>query len=319
MLLPLNLAAYYVFSLNELRYNMAILPLLALIAGFGVAELARRRVPAILIVGIWALSIVPLDGNFQLERMIQHWPNQPIQQMAAVLAPRVQPDDVIVNLLGDENRPTLALTPLMYYMDDFGARIEIVENSTIPGTGRFAERVRAAVGDADRLWLINDPRWASDEWTLFEYLLNEQELDHCATITDTQDMRIWAFGRVGDGADARQFGDGIRMGLIGAPQIHDGLLQVWLAFDVAAQVPAQTYSFALHLLDGDGQVQAQVDLGLPGAGQSCRYLELPVDQLPDGEYALHAAVYNWQTGERLASVGAGGATNDYPLLGIVTH
>ncbi len=56
VLLPLNLAAYYVFSLNELRYNMAILPLLALIAGFGVTELARRRVPAILIVGIWALS-----------------------------------------------------------------------------------------------------------------------------------------------------------------------------------------------------------------------------------------------------------------------
>ena len=219
VLLPLNLAAYYGFSLNELRYNMAILPLLALIAGFGVYELARRRIPPVLIVGIWVLSIIPLDGNFQLERMIQHWPNQPIEQMAQVLAPRVQPDDVIVNLLGDENRPTLALTPLMYYMGDFGARIEVVENSTIPGTQRFAERVRQAVGDADHLWLLYDPRWRSQEWTLFEYLLNEQNIYHCGTVADTQDMRIWAFGRVSDSTAARSFGDGINMGLIGAPQL----------------------------------------------------------------------------------------------------
>ena len=98
-----------------------------------------------------------------------------------------------------------------------------------------------------------------------------------------------------------------------------GLLQVWLAFDVNDQVPPQTYSFALHLLDGDNQVRAQVDMGLPDAGQSCRYLEIPADNLPPGEYSLHTAVYNWQTGERLTSVGADGTVSDYPLLGAVDN
>ena len=170
------------------------------------------------------------------------------------------------------------------------------------------------MGTRIALWLINDPRWATDEWTLFEYLLNQQDVYHCATITDTQDMRIWAFGRVHDSAGAFPFGDSVRIEPIGAPRVDDGLLQVWLGFTVFSDVPPQTYSLALHLLDGAGQVRAQVDQGLPDVGRSCRYFEIPVADLPDDEYALHAAVYNWQTGERLESVDADRTRTDYPLI-----
>ncbi len=117
-----------------------------------------------------------------------------------------------------------------------------------------------------------------------------------------------------DSAGAIPFGDGVRIEPIGAPRISDGLLQVWLSFTVFSDVPSQIYSLALHLLDDAGQVRAQVDQGLPEVGQSCRYFEIPVNDLPSGDYALHAAVYNWQTGERLTSAGADRTLTDYPLI-----
>jgi hypothetical protein len=308
LLLPLNLAAYYLFSLNELRYNMTVLPLLALLVGFGVDALAKRRVPAVLILSIWLAAGLALDGNFQIDRIIQRWPGQPIREMAAALDARVSPDDVIVNLLGDENRPTLALHPLVYYMGKFNARIEVVENSTYPGIDNFAARVREAVGDASRVWLVDDPRWTNTEWPLFEYLLNRQDLYHCETAADTAEMRVWGFGRIPADGAGWQYGDGIRLSTLGAPRVRDGLLQVWLGYRIAPQVPPGTYSVALHVLDAGGQLRAQQDVGLPAAGISCGAMEIPVGGLPPGDYTLHAAVYHWQTGERLVSAAPDGAS-----------
>lgn len=318
ILLPLNLAAYYAFSLNELRYNMALLPLLALIVGFGVNELAKRRVPPLLILGIWVAGALALDGDFQMERTIQRWPGQPIREMATVLEARVAPEDVIVNLLGNENRPTLALHPLDYYMRDFGARIEVVENSTRPGTQAFAARLREAVVDANRIWLLYDPRWASAEWALFEYVLNEQNLYHCGTLADTDTMLIQGFGRMMPDEPGLRFGEDVAVSVIDAPVVRDGHLQVWLAWGVGVGVPPGLYSLALHLLDSDTQLQAQFDSGLPATGASCRYVEIPVDDLSPGTYQLHMTVYNWQTGERLMSNAADGLSSDYPLLDSVT-
>ena len=65
--------------------------------------------------------------------------------MAAVLEPRVRPDDVIVNLIGDENRPSLALHPLVHYLGGSGARIEVVENNhRIRGHKTLRNRVHEA-------------------------------------------------------------------------------------------------------------------------------------------------------------------------------
>jgi hypothetical protein len=317
LLFPLNLAAYYAFSLNEPRYNLAMLPLLALLAGFGVNELAKRRIPPALICGIWLLGFFAVEGNFQVERMLQRWPVQMIREMAAVLSPHVSSEDVIINLLGNEDRPTLALTPLVHYMGSFGARLEVVENSTFPGTQIFARRVQEAVGDADRVWLVHDPRWEMKEWALFEYLLNQQDLYHCATLVESDNMLVWGFGRVNSSSQSWQFGDGVQVSVLSEPRINEEALQVWLGFEIAPEVPGNTYSTALHLLDETRQLRAQVDAPLPEAGKSCRYEEIPVTGLAAGEYALHLAVYNWQSGERLPSADTNGET-DYPLLEMIS-
>src|SRR5690606_3955863 len=61
IVLLLNLGAYAFFSLNELRYNIALLPLLALVGGVGAARLAKHGLSPILILGLWALSPLLLD------------------------------------------------------------------------------------------------------------------------------------------------------------------------------------------------------------------------------------------------------------------
>ncbi len=318
LMLALNLVAYYKFGLIELRYNMAVMPFLALLAGFGVDELAKRRIPPLLIVTVWIVSVFMLDGNFQMDRIIQHWPGQPIREMAQVLKPEVTKDDVIVNLIGDEDRSTLAAHSLVYYMGDFGARIEVVENNLRPDTQIFAARVRQAVGDANRLWLLHDPRWTTNEWNLFEYLLNEQNMYHCATLADRPNMLIWGFGKVTPNGQAWQYGDGIHLSLLSVPRIKDGLLQVWLGYQVDQQVPANTYSVGLYLIDSGNQVRAQFDRGLPTAGTSCQAIDLNAANLPVGDYHLQAAVYDWQTGKRLTSTAPDGTADDSQTVGTVT-
>jgi uncharacterized membrane protein len=317
-LLLLNLAGYYIFGLIELRYNMAILPFLALLAGFGLDELAKRRIPAGLIIGIWLVSGLSLDGNFQMDRIIQHWPPQPIREMAQALKLYVAPDDVIVNIISDEDRSTLAAHSLVYYMGDFGARIEVVENNLTPSVQTFAARMQQAAGDAQRLWVLRDPRWMSSIWGLSEYVLNAQNLYHCTTLANAPNMQIWGFGRIDPKGKVWQYGDGIRLSLLGTTHLKDGLLQVWLGYQTDASVPANTYSIGVHVTDASGQARAQFDEGLPTAGTSCQAMDIAVSDLAAGDYQLKAAVYNWQTSERLMSIASDGTSSDLPMLGTVT-
>ena len=314
LLFPLNLAIYYIFGLNELRYNMAIMPFLALLAGVGINELAKRRIPALLIVLIWTISALTLDGNFQMDRIIQRWPGQPIREMAHALEPQVASDDVIVNLIGDEDRPSLAPHPMVYYMGDFGARIEVVENTTYPGTQTFAARMRQAIGDTNRVWLLHDPRWASSEWSLSEYILNEQNRYHCATLADTSNMRIWGYGRIDSTAPAWRYGDGIQLSLVGAPRVKDGILQTWLGYQIDDSTPANTYSIGLFVFDSNNQRVAQFDRGIPAAGTSCQALDIDVSNLPAGDYQLRTTIYSWQTSERLPSTAPDDTSSDLPTI-----
>ncbi|MDX1994528.1 MAG: glycosyltransferase family 39 protein [bacterium] len=318
LLLPLNLVAYYILSVNELRYSLTLLPLLAVIAGFGIAELARQRVPAILVIVIWAAGAISVEGNFGYERLMHRWPPQPMREMAQVLENRAQEGDVIVNLVDSDNIPDLAQYVMAHYMIDLGARLEIAENRYIPGAPQFAERLRRSVGDSRHIWLVADPRWQIEESTLVDYVLYEESIYPCATLADEPTMIVRAYGRVDREADAWRFGDGIRVMHITPAQVRNGILQVWVAFEVAENVPPSTYSVGLHVVDANGGLQAQLDSGLPGVGVSCRYVEIPVGGLAPGEYNLHGVVYGWQDQARLEAVAPDGTVSDYPVMQRIT-
>ncbi len=76
------------------------------------------------------------------------------------------------------------------------------------------------------------------------------------------------------------------------------------------------YSLAIHVIDpGTGERVAQGDVGA-GAGKAVSLRsEIDVSALPPGDYELHVALYDWQTGERLkARDVATGAVSDMHVL-----
>jgi len=168
------------------------------------------------------------------------------------------------------------------------------------------------------LWLLHDPRWTTTDWGLFEYTLNQQNVYHCTTLADTSKMTIWGFGRVDPKSQAWQYSEGIRLSTLGTPTLQDGHLQVWLGYQIDAKVPANTYSVGLYLLDASHQVRAQFDGGLPASGTSCQAPDMSTSSLPAGDYQLGAAIYNWQTGERLKGTAPDGTIADLQNLGTIT-
>jgi hypothetical protein len=78
----------------------------------------------------------------------------------------------------------------------------------------------------------------------------------------------------------------------------------WRALDV----PAETYSVALHVLDGDDNLVAQADAGLEALAFSCQRAEIDVSGLEAGTYRVSVVVYRWQDGVRL--LGADAATGE---------
>ncbi len=319
VLLALDMAGYYFLKVDEIRYAMSVLPLLALIAGFGIYELSKLHVPPALLVAIWLVSALVIDRNFEVRSILNRTQPQPVREMAQILAPRLEDGDVVLNILGVDNMGSLQLHPIVWYFADLPGRVEVLEIETRPSVQNYVERIGQAVGDAQRVWVTYDPYWISTEWSLLMYWLNEQDIYQCTTIQDDEQLRVLAFGRLTDDAPVFRYGSGIEVQLVGQINVRDGVLRVWLGFSLPPDVPPGTYSAALHVEDSSGQLRAQSDYGLPDAARSCRMVEIPLNQLPEGEYRLRTIIYDWRTGERLMATTPDGESVENPIMSMIDN
>jgi hypothetical protein len=129
--------------------------------------------------------------------------------------------------------------------------------------------------------------------------------------------------------DAR-FGEAIRLSgyaLAGDPFAPGDILPVTLFWEALASIP-ERYKVTVQLLDGAGQLVAQVDTepsdGLsptttwyPGQVLADRYgVPLPAD-LPSGRYHLIVGLYHTVSGERLPVILDGEPVGDHLSLGSV--
>ena len=82
--------------------------------------------------------------------------------------------------------------------------------------------------------------------------------------------------------------------------LQDGRLLIRIDLQSADHYLLSHHSLALHVIDPrTGQRMAQGDVGVgPGTFVPLRS-DMDVSALPPGDYELHAALYDWQTGERL--------------------
>ncbi len=304
----LNMVAYRLILTNELRMSIDLLPVLALIAGFGVYQLAKLRVPPALVLSLWIASAVLVEGNFELTRLIQRTPPQPIREMAQALTPYLSEGDVMLNVVGEGGVSAMHQHPIEQYFGSLPGREEIVEMETQPSVQAYVQSLQQKVGDAQRIWLTYSPQWISTEWSLMMYMFDQWNIYRCTTLVDNADMRIMGFGRIDPNTPAWTF-DGIEGRIIGTPLVNGDRLDVWTGFSVAPDVPPDTYSFGLHLLDSTGTLRAQFDAGVPN-GVGCQLAQMSMAGLPAGEYSIHLLIYNWRTGERLIGTAPNGTTGD---------
>jgi len=292
----LSLATMRALRLNEIRYALGALPLMAVAVGLGfrTARQLAAYLPALL-VGIMGIAAIAVESTPAVKHLNQRFPSGPIREMVQTIAPHLREGDAIINILGEGLRSTIQANPLSYYMGSLPGRVEIVERVFLPSVSAFVGRVRQAVGDSRHVWVLYSPEWPSTEWSLFLHLLEQDGFRPCATLSDTPAMRIMSFADTDGFAPSAKFGNGIGVGLLGTPTERDGQLRALIGFAVDPATPPETYSFSLRLVDSEGAIRAQVDQGVPGAGLGCRLAPLEVSALPSGEYRLQVVVYAWQT------------------------
>lgn len=290
---------------------------LSLLFGLGTASLARRGVqPALLLVpwllvGVWSSLSWQEDPIKYIEWNVLH----------SQLEGQTQVDDSIVFHLhatkwdGDHRR---AMT---HYFSDFPEKPILLWSWPEAADDPYLEGTRAAVADAARVWSSYDPRYVHQRIAKFNSEMTRLGFASCGLFDSAPDMAVELFATAPNDAMPYQFGadrydDGIRMTTLGTlPDTSSGRLRLPIGWQMGTDVPVNTYSYALHLMDSSGALVAQHDIGLPPRHQfGCQVVAF--DPLPAGDYQLALVVYAWESGQRLdATDTLTGETADRVVIG----
>jgi len=285
---------------TQIRYLLALWPLLALIVGRGVARLAKSGVKPAFLLGIWIAAGVWNSADPSFIRQLGGSRHLPFHVLADVLGDRAQPGDVVVFHAPDN---WLADPVLAHYT--YGLPVRAVVMESLPGLeagGEYFRQTRQFIGDAPRVWLGLEtdvpPNFRLGE---FERAL-AVDYAACGMVFELPDMRLDLYAHVPDEGTPPpfRFGDGIGMTMLEPlPATAEQSLTVLLGWSVGADVPLNTYSVALHVDDEHGQLVAQADYALPSDAYACRASTITLASVPPGTYTLMAVVYDWSNGERL--------------------
>ena len=315
--------------LSELRYLIGMWPLLALLVGFGTAELARKRVsPALLLIawgggGIWAsLNAAPLMIAFHApdSDTVNHsyagaFRELPWRELRQTILARAQPGDALA--LHRPDAVWAVQGVFEYYFHDAPVRSKLLES--LPGRDQDDEYLPSArqfIADAPRVWLAVDKTLpATFRLREFQRALAADYV-MCEDVFDRPNMRLSLYARRPSEPVPIAFGDGIGLHLLEPLVVSaDRDLTARLGWLIAPDVPPATYSAALHVVAASGELVGQTDYGVPDGGFVCAASVISLRELPPGRYTLLAAVYDWRTGERLPGLSAAGEAGDRLRIG----
>jgi hypothetical protein len=323
-LLLLANAILQVMHEGRLRYFMLLLPPLAIGIGIAVERagyVQRLLTPLLLtmwiatgLVGVFSGSVTAgLDGSAY---------TMPLHRIEHELDTIIQPDDYLI-AFPPANLPTWRYrVPADFYLKDLGEGYfipNVLSDSDTEPVNSPDEIVTAA-GSRQRLWVAVSPDEQPPTFAPFQQGI-DVEYDLCSTVEQSPHLALSLYTRspvccVTDPATAEpilQFGDGIA--LTGyepiPPIIGSDILRVMLGWRLDASVPPDTYSYGLHIVDGDGRLVDQSDDGVPYQRFACEPATIDLTNLRPGEYTLLLVVYNWQTGAALpATDRRSGATGE---------
>jgi hypothetical protein len=215
----------------------------------------------------------------------------------------------------------------VFYLQNTPVDATVVE-SLAPGPSpeqRYQEAISRIERDQPpRVWIGSDARSEASDLSVLRTALEQQDYLACPVPLSLPAAQFEPFARSpvcclpGDTTPRIRFGDGIAItGVAHLPAAVTEALPVLLGWSVADDIPPYTYSVALHVDDGRGNLVAQADYSLAEMAFSCQETQLPLNDLPSGEYQLYVIVYAWESGQRLAGENtATGEHGERLLLGM---
>ena len=284
--------ALRIVSERRMRYLIALWPLLALLTGVGLRQLAgaHRRLVAVLLT-LWLVLGVSLALTSDLRYELGYFSQSSIHRLMPVMSEQISPSDFLI-----QDYHVAALDTRRYY-----ARLLGVDWATM---GRFQEDpfesirpVHAAYPYAWLLYLTKDRVGFAELPQALGRVFCERALEEWGLTLER--YALHSVENCPDRPVRLEFEREIRLT---APEITlgDGRLRLDAHFRSVDETLLARYSLAVHVIDPrSGQRIAQGDVGVgPGAIVPLRS-EIDVSALPPGEYELHVGLYDWQTGERL--------------------
>ncbi len=301
VIITLSVNVFYPF-INQIRYIIFLWPLLAVLVGLGVERLSRLGVSPLVILSIWVLAALWTigSGDFSgyLNGIIPSW-----REFRTVLKEHAEAGDMVAYHAG--NYDWIRSLELDHYLYGLPIKHQMTEYiSGKPENDDYFNHAKAFVDQSQNIWLaishVDPPNFRLGE---FQRALASEQFVECYTALDDISVTLKLYTRLINPADMPlQFGDGIHMQMVEKAGVsQSGQVTVVLGSTKSESVSNDLYSVALHVEDAAGQLVAQADYGLPNAQKACHEITLNV---PQGAYTLRAAVYNWQTGERLTGVDA---------------
>ena len=221
----------------------------------------------------------------------------PWREMRAVIEAEHSPDDVLA--FHAPMFPWSTKVVYDYYKDGLPMRAEILES--LPGD----EVMRAYLADHQRVWLGLDLRYETEpEWEQFTTILDE-EFVRCGLRYDAPDLALELLARspvyCADGTSAGTLEGIALMGLDTYTEGESARLQGSWVFTPDVLIPSQ-YSTSYRLLDDEGEIIAQQDIGFAQAPVTL--FDVTLDA-PPGEYEVVVLVYAWETGGGLGDIPLG--------------
>ena len=308
--------------LSHIRYLMALMPLWALLFAFSIDWYSRRRWGAVawVLVGLWLVAgtVSGLGRQFDdvLFREIYlpiFRPNLPLNRAADVIGDNVQDGDAVAYYA--PRYPWSIAGSFDYYMFPLGVRSAMLDQ--FPGEdaqNEYYDQITDFLDDSIRVWFAfepGEPEEADDMFRLpeFERALADLGFEACPNewTFDGLTLRLYSTEAgcccaPDDLADAvAAFDNGVTLTATDPlPRVTDRVLNTTFAWHQRDDVPRETYSVALHVLNANGELVAQTDYGLPDRSFQCVRAQVDVSALPPGQYSLALIVYAWQSGERVS-------------------
>jgi hypothetical protein len=291
-----------VLTHERVRYLMPLWPLLALGVGFSIWQF-RHMTYRLAIAGIvvWAVFGVWRNVATTLADEMDP-PELPWREMRHDLQTLGSPDGDVFLFHGVPSR-----IREFYVASTIPMRREIIESWDTD------DNFRTYIEDAQRVWIGTDWRgyaefgidWAeAPEFHNFIALLDDEGFVFCDDYIDHPYMRLDLYARSSvfcPNVEPRlRFGDGITLGEPTPATLAGDRLSLDALWTLAPDVPADTYSVAVHIYDADTEsFIKQADYGLPPGPAGPVHTEIDLGDLPDGRYNLIVGIYDWQTGTRL--------------------